>query len=87
MERNHVFIINQTRCQFSSAGLNLTGGFGEVWRIAEESGRIEFFNWSADLTTRHTFLNVFVGTIILWGSPYICSQYLVHRSVEFVNSN
>ena len=30
---------------------------------------------------RHTFLNVFFGTFILWGAPYTCSQYLVHRAL------
>lgn len=30
---------------------------------------------------RHTFLNVFFGTFILWGAPYTCSQYLIHRAL------
>ena len=30
---------------------------------------------------RHTFFNVFFGTFILWGAPYTCSQYLIHRAL------
>ncbi len=36
--------------------------------------RIEFFNLSFDPFVRHTFWNVLFGSIILWGSPYSCSQ-------------
>ena len=50
-------------------------------KIAKEGDRIEFFNWSLDPFERHTFLNVFFGTFILWGAPYTCSQYLVHRAL------
>eukprot|EP00095_Tigriopus_kingsejongensis_P000170 maker-scaffold487_size158652-snap-gene-0.46 protein:Tk00170 transcript:maker-scaffold487_size158652-snap-gene-0.46-mRNA-1 annotation:"hypothetical protein CAPTEDRAFT_141957" len=62
-------------------GLAATGGLENVWRTAELGGRIEFFNFSADPFQRHTFWNVLFGTIILWGSPYVCSQYLVHRCI------
>ncbi|TRY75595.1 hypothetical protein TCAL_00525 [Tigriopus californicus] len=62
-------------------GLERTGGFSNVWDTAEKSGRIEFFNFSLDPFERHTFFNVLIGTIILWGSPYVCSQYLVHRCI------
>ena len=34
-----------------------------------------------DPFVRHTFLNVLFGTFILWGSPYTCSQYLIHRAL------
>ena len=50
-------------------------------KIAEKGNRIEFFNWSVDPFERHTFLNVFFGTFILWGGPYTCSQYLIHRAL------
>lgn len=62
-------------------GLEETGGFAKVWETAEQGGRIEFFNFSLDPFERHTFFNVLFGTIILWGSPYVCSQYLVHRCI------
>ena len=43
--------------------------------------RIDFFNLSLDPFERHTFINVFFGTFILWGAPYTCSQYLIHRAL------
>ena len=62
-------------------GLNETGGLKKVWEIAEQGQRIEFFNWSLDPYERHTTINVFFGTFILWGAPYTCSQYLIHRAL------
>jgi len=62
-------------------GLNQTGGFENVWRLAEESNRIEFFNTSFNPYVRHTFINVLFGTFILWGGPYTTSQYLIHRAL------
>ena len=50
-------------------------------QVAEDTGRIEFFNTSLDPFERHTFTNVLFGTFILWGSPYTCSQYLIHRAL------
>ena len=49
--------------------------------IAEAGKRIDFFNFSLDPFERHTFINVFFGTFILWGAPYTCSQYLIHRAL------
>ena len=36
---------------------------------------------SLDPFERHTFFNVLFGTFILWGAPYTCSQYLIHRAL------
>ena len=49
--------------------------------LAENSNRIEFFNTSFNPFVRHTFINVLFGTFILWGAPYTCSQYLIHRAL------
>ncbi len=49
--------------------------------VAKAGNRIDFFNWSLDPFERHTFINVFFGTFILWGAPYTCSQYLIHRAL------
>lgn len=62
-------------------GIIEVGGIQNVWQAAERTGRIEFFNPSVDPFVRHTFLNVLFGTFILWGSPYTCSQYLIHRAL------
>ncbi|CAH1799507.1 unnamed protein product [Owenia fusiformis] len=37
------------------------GGISKVWRIAEENGRIDFWNFNPDPTIRHTFWTVVVG--------------------------
>jgi Na+/proline symporter len=60
-------------------GLVKTDGMSNVWKIAEEGSRIEFFNFSSDPFERHNFWNLISGSIILWGSPYLSSQFLVHR--------
>ncbi|KAK7090456.1 hypothetical protein V1264_010250 [Littorina saxatilis] len=40
------------------------GSPAKVWEIAREGGRLNFFNFDIDPRTRHTFWNLFVGTII-----------------------
>merc|ERR1712226_1527782 len=42
-------------------------GMSEVWRIADEGGRIDFWQFDFDLTQRHTFWSIVVGgTLGLW---------------------
>ena len=60
-------------------GLSRTGGISEVWRIADQGSRIDFYNSSTDLFERHTFWNLVFGSVVLWGSPYATSQFLIHR--------
>ncbi|XP_072166483.1 sodium-coupled monocarboxylate transporter 1-like [Diadema setosum] len=55
------------------------GGLGEVWRICEEGGRIDFWNFNPDPTVRHTFWTITVGGSFLWGSIYGVSQAQVMR--------
>lgn len=62
-------------------GLMLVGGFSEMWRISGEGGRLNLFNFSANVFERHTFWNLLFGSIILSGSPYMTSQYLIHRTL------
>ena len=60
-------------------GLIKTGGWDAMLEKNYEGDRVELFNLSLDPYTRHTFWNVLFGTLIMWGSPYMCSQYLVQR--------
>jgi len=62
-------------------GISQVGGLTKIWKVAENTGRIEFFNPSLNPFERHTFLNVLIGSFIVWGSPYTCSQYLIHRAL------
>lgn len=54
-------------------------GFSTVWKIAEEGGRIEFFNWSPDPTVRHTFWTQMLGGIFTYTSLYGVNQAQVQR--------
>lgn len=60
-------------------GLILIGGFSSMWSAAESGGRLNFFNFSGDVFERHTFWNLIFGSLILWGSPYATSQFMIHR--------
>jgi len=52
-----------------------------MWQISEAGGRLNFFNFSTNVFERHTFWNLLFGSIILSGSPYMTSQYLIHRTM------
>lgn len=43
------------------AGCEQVGGFFQIWEIAENHQRIDFFNISLDPTVRHSWLSVFIG--------------------------
>merc|ERR1712110_1280902 len=54
------------------------GGVAEVWNMAYEGGRLNFFNFSTDLRTRHTFWNLFVGSFIR-GFGMVFNQATIQR--------
>ena len=55
-------------------------GLGEVWRIADEGGRIDFWQFDLDFTQRHTFWSIVVGgTLGLWLGTFACNQTEVQR--------
>ncbi|XP_034242343.1 putative sodium-dependent multivitamin transporter [Thrips palmi] len=55
------------------------GGLSEIWRIAEENGRIEFWNFSLDPTVRHTWWNLILGGGVTFLSLYAVNQAQVQR--------
>ncbi|KAF4521507.1 hypothetical protein B566_EDAN001807 [Ephemera danica] len=55
------------------------GGTQLVWQKAQESGRLEFFNFDVDPTTRHTFWTMVVGGTFMWGSNYAANQAQIQR--------
>ncbi|XP_075211404.1 putative sodium-dependent multivitamin transporter isoform X2 [Lycorma delicatula] len=61
-----------------SAAIEL-GGFSQIWKIANEHGRIEFFNFSFDPTVRHTFWSLIVGGGFQFLSLYAVNQTQVQR--------
>ncbi|XP_048236772.1 sodium-coupled monocarboxylate transporter 1-like isoform X1 [Haliotis rufescens] len=60
-------------------GSIVVGGMGEVWRINEEWGRINFFNFDPDPTVRHSFWSLVIGGMISWTSTYGVNQASVQR--------
>ncbi|XP_072049182.1 sodium-coupled monocarboxylate transporter 1-like [Amphiura filiformis] len=55
------------------------GGLTEVWRRAEEGGRIDFVHFEADPRIRHTFWSICVGGTLLWLAVYGVNQSQVQR--------
>ncbi|KAL5016160.1 hypothetical protein ScPMuIL_005749 [Solemya velum] len=47
-------------------GTASVGGLNEVWRIADQGTRIQFFNLDPDPTTRQTLWTMAIGTISHW---------------------
>ncbi|XP_076096449.1 sodium-coupled monocarboxylate transporter 1-like isoform X1 [Mytilus galloprovincialis] len=63
---------------FLIQGTILSGGVKSTWSIANDNGRLNFFVWDTDITRRHTFWNLFVGSIIK-GTGMIFDQASVQR--------
>jgi len=55
------------------------GGFAEVWRISDEGGRIEFFNFDPNPGVRHTVWTLVVGGYFTWITIYGVNQAQVQR--------
>ncbi|XP_052784824.1 sodium-dependent multivitamin transporter-like [Mya arenaria] len=54
------------------------GGVGKTWEIAIDKGRLNLFNFDTDPTIRHTFWNLFVGSIIR-GFGLVFNQSSIQR--------
>ncbi|XP_071165366.1 sodium-coupled monocarboxylate transporter 1-like [Mytilus edulis] len=59
-------------------GTIVSGGVKSTWTIANDNGRLNFFVWDTDITRRHTFWNLFIGSIIR-GTGLIFNQSSVQR--------
>ncbi|KAF4528620.1 hypothetical protein B566_EDAN009224 [Ephemera danica] len=55
------------------------GGLYNVWKRAEEGGRIEFFNFNPDPTVRHTVWSLVIGGMFTFLSLYAVNQAQVQR--------
>lgn len=67
-------------------GLAWEGGISSVWKVNEESGRMEFFNINPNPTIRHSFWSVVVGGTIYWTTMFCSNQASVQKylSVESI---
>ncbi|XP_054708332.1 sodium-coupled monocarboxylate transporter 1-like [Uloborus diversus] len=61
------------------------GGFSYVWSKSSEGERIEFFNFDADPTVRHTVWSLVIGGFFTWLSIYGVSQPMVQRYLTISN--
>ncbi|XP_077488579.1 sodium-coupled monocarboxylate transporter 2-like [Amblyomma americanum] len=61
------------------SGLYHLGGFGNMWRIAGDGGRLIFVDFSTSLYDTYTTWNVVLGWTIGWMSAYCASQTQVQR--------
>ncbi|XP_037043757.1 sodium-coupled monocarboxylate transporter 1-like [Bradysia coprophila] len=59
-----------------------TGGFTEIFEIAEDRGRVELLNFDINPTTRHTVFSVVVGGFFYWTSLLCTNQASVQKCMS-----
>ncbi|CAK9812757.1 Putative sodium-dependent multivitamin transporter [Anthophora plagiata] len=72
-------------CVLSVAASNLDDGLSNVWSIAQEGGRIDFFNFSFDPTERHTWWSLLIGGTAIFLSLYGVNQVQIQRLLTAKN--
>ncbi|CAC5390249.1 SLC5A8_12 [Mytilus coruscus] len=55
------------------------GGINHIWKLNDEWDRINFWNFDADPTSRHTFWALVIGGMINWAGTYGASQASIQR--------
>ncbi|KAK3088350.1 hypothetical protein FSP39_017961 [Pinctada imbricata] len=66
-------------------GCNKFGGFAEIWRIADEGGRINFFDFDLSPFKRCTFWGLIVGSFIGQLTIYGANQTMLQRYMSISN--
>ncbi|XP_076662885.1 sodium-coupled monocarboxylate transporter 2 [Andrena cerasifolii] len=66
-------------------GTDRVGGFDQVWKRNQETGRIVFFDMDPDPTARHTFWTVVVGNYLNWLATCSVNQAMVQRCLAMAN--
>ncbi|OWF39948.1 sodium-coupled monocarboxylate transporter 1-like [Mizuhopecten yessoensis] len=66
-------------------GCTKFGGIGEVWNIAQQGGRIQFFNFDPSPFTRCTFWGLIVGSFIGQLTIYGANQTMLQRYMSISN--
>ncbi|XP_030566361.1 putative sodium-dependent multivitamin transporter [Drosophila novamexicana] len=61
------------------------GGLGAIWDVAKERGRVQFFEFSADPTVRHTWWSLLIGGMVTYLSLYGVNQTQVQRLLSVHN--
>jgi sodium-coupled monocarboxylate transporter 8/12 len=57
------------------------GGFGNVWKILDESGRVEFFKWDPNPLMRHNAWSLTFGGAFTWLAIYGVNQAQIQRTL------
>ncbi|XP_072046244.1 uncharacterized protein [Amphiura filiformis] len=60
-------------------GCRRIGGIDVMWKICEENGRLDFWDFNPDPTIRHTFWTIVIGGAFNWGYTYGVNQAQVQR--------
>ena len=66
-------------------GERLVGGAGKVFEVSYQHGRVEIFNLSPSLLTRHTFWSQTVGGYFTWMTIYAVNQTMIQRYLTVRN--
>lgn len=61
------------------------GGLGAIWDVAQERGRVQYFDFSMDLTVRHTWWSLIIGGMVTYLSLYGVNQTQVQRLLSVHN--
>ena len=54
-------------------------GFGNLWRINSDGGRLNFFDFNPDPFVRQSFWSLFLGMIVYFSQSYCFDQQMIQR--------
>lgn len=61
------------------SGVYYAGGIGEIFKVADEGGRLDMWNFDPDPTIRHTWFTLTIGGMFTYLSLYAVNQVQVQR--------
>ncbi|EDV98306.1 putative sodium-dependent multivitamin transporter [Drosophila grimshawi] len=61
------------------------GGLTTIWEVAQERGRVQFFEFSTDPTVRHSWWTLIIGGMVTYLSLYGVNQTQVQRLLSVHN--
>nr|XP_018902475.1 PREDICTED: putative sodium-dependent multivitamin transporter [Bemisia tabaci]XP_018902476.1 PREDICTED: putative sodium-dependent multivitamin transporter [Bemisia tabaci] len=66
---------------FCVIGVSLVNahGISDIWKVAEENGRINLLNFNLDPTERHSLFSIFIGGVFIFISLFGVNQIQVQR--------
>lgn len=61
------------------SGVIYAGGFGEIFKAADEGGRLELWNFNPDPTVRHSWVSILIGSSTTYLTLYAVNQAQIQR--------